>query len=180
MTWTAGSAGEGALSWRRACLAASLVPAGVMGLIGRLQGGNVQDREILISVPAGAGEALKAWLLPAQQHEAEVSNAAALGVPSRCKPNIIGRQCDLCAPGFYHYPNCWRCDCHQAGTEASVCDPVTGQCHCKVSPLMPSRGVFLLGSTLLLWQYSWFSLGKAVGVWHGGREQSLRRRMPVC
>ncbi|XP_010217993.1 PREDICTED: laminin subunit alpha-5 [Tinamus guttatus] len=49
----------------------------------------------------------------------------------RCKPNIIGRQCDLCAPGYYHYPSCRRCDCHQAGTEASVCDPVTGQCHCK-------------------------------------------------
>ncbi|XP_054701379.1 laminin subunit alpha-5 [Grus americana] len=49
----------------------------------------------------------------------------------RCKPNVIGRQCDLCAPGFYHYPNCRRCDCHQAGTKASVCDPVTGQCHCK-------------------------------------------------
>ncbi|NXQ10590.1 LAMA5 protein, partial [Peucedramus taeniatus] len=52
----------------------------------------------------------------------------------RCKPNIIGRQCDLCAPGYYHYPDCRRCDCHQAGTQASVCDPVTGQCHCKVSP----------------------------------------------
>uniref|UniRef100_A0A8C3D6A6 Laminin subunit alpha 5 n=1 Tax=Corvus moneduloides TaxID=1196302 RepID=A0A8C3D6A6_CORMO len=49
----------------------------------------------------------------------------------RCKPNIVGRQCDLCAPGYYHYPDCRRCDCHQAGTEASVCDPVTGQCHCK-------------------------------------------------
>ncbi|XP_010149624.1 PREDICTED: laminin subunit alpha-5, partial [Eurypyga helias] len=49
----------------------------------------------------------------------------------RCKPNIIGRQCDLCAPGYYHYPNCRPCDCHQAGTAASVCDPVTGQCHCK-------------------------------------------------
>uniref|UniRef100_A0A8C3NNQ5 Laminin subunit alpha 5 n=1 Tax=Cyanoderma ruficeps TaxID=181631 RepID=A0A8C3NNQ5_9PASS len=49
----------------------------------------------------------------------------------RCKPNIIGRRCDLCAPGYYHYPDCRRCDCHQAGTEASVCDPVTGQCHCK-------------------------------------------------
>uniref|UniRef100_A0A8B9BKZ0 Laminin subunit alpha 5 n=1 Tax=Anser brachyrhynchus TaxID=132585 RepID=A0A8B9BKZ0_9AVES len=49
----------------------------------------------------------------------------------RCKPNVIGRQCDLCAPGYYHYPNCQRCDCHPAGTEASTCDPVTGQCHCK-------------------------------------------------
>uniref|UniRef100_A0A8C3PFP2 Laminin subunit alpha 5 n=1 Tax=Chrysemys picta bellii TaxID=8478 RepID=A0A8C3PFP2_CHRPI len=49
----------------------------------------------------------------------------------RCKPNIIGRRCDVCASGYYHYPHCRRCDCHQAGTEVSVCDPVTGQCHCK-------------------------------------------------
>uniref|UniRef100_A0A452HN71 Uncharacterized protein n=1 Tax=Gopherus agassizii TaxID=38772 RepID=A0A452HN71_9SAUR len=49
----------------------------------------------------------------------------------RCKPNIIGRRCDVCAPGYYHYPHCRRCYCHQAGTEVSVCDPVTGQCHCK-------------------------------------------------
>ncbi|XP_072852864.2 laminin subunit alpha-5 isoform X1 [Pogona vitticeps] len=49
----------------------------------------------------------------------------------RCKPNIIGRQCDLCAPGYYGYPDCRKCDCHQAGTKPSVCDPVTGQCHCK-------------------------------------------------
>uniref|UniRef100_A0A8C3LQM7 Laminin subunit alpha 5 n=1 Tax=Chrysolophus pictus TaxID=9089 RepID=A0A8C3LQM7_CHRPC len=49
----------------------------------------------------------------------------------KCKPNIIGRRCDLCAPGYYHYPSCRRCDCHPDGTEASVCDPVTGQCHCK-------------------------------------------------
>uniref|UniRef100_A0A8D0HF41 Laminin subunit alpha 5 n=1 Tax=Sphenodon punctatus TaxID=8508 RepID=A0A8D0HF41_SPHPU len=49
----------------------------------------------------------------------------------RCKANIIGRQCELCAPGYYGYPNCRSCDCHQAGTERSVCDPVTGRCHCK-------------------------------------------------
>ncbi|XP_053250423.1 laminin subunit alpha-5 isoform X2 [Podarcis raffonei] len=49
----------------------------------------------------------------------------------RCKTNIVGRQCDLCAPGYYGYPNCRSCNCHQAGTKASVCDPVTGQCHCK-------------------------------------------------
>lgn len=49
MTWTAGSAGEGAVSRCRARLAASPVPAGVMGLVGRLQGGNVQDGELLVS-----------------------------------------------------------------------------------------------------------------------------------
>ncbi|XP_072098440.1 laminin subunit alpha-5 isoform X1 [Mobula birostris] len=49
----------------------------------------------------------------------------------RCKPNVAGRQCDRCAPGYYHYPDCMPCDCNEDGTEASVCDSLTGQCHCK-------------------------------------------------
>ncbi|KAG9332520.1 hypothetical protein JZ751_014618 [Albula glossodonta] len=49
----------------------------------------------------------------------------------RCKSNIIGRQCDRCAPGFYGYPNCRQCNCNEAGTESDVCDSVTGQCLCK-------------------------------------------------
>ncbi|XP_062872234.1 laminin subunit alpha-5 [Trichomycterus rosablanca] len=49
----------------------------------------------------------------------------------RCKTNIIGRQCDQCAPGFYGYPNCRPCYCNEAGTEKNVCDPVTGRCLCK-------------------------------------------------
>ncbi|XP_034151886.1 laminin subunit alpha-5 isoform X3 [Esox lucius] len=49
----------------------------------------------------------------------------------RCKSNIIGRQCDRCAPGFYGYPNCRPCDCNEAGTAEDVCDPYTGHCLCK-------------------------------------------------
>ncbi|KAM9445291.1 laminin subunit alpha-5 isoform 1-T1 [Clarias gariepinus] len=49
----------------------------------------------------------------------------------RCKSNIVGRQCDRCAPGFFGYPNCRPCDCNEAGTEKSVCDATTGQCLCK-------------------------------------------------
>ncbi|XP_026553187.1 laminin subunit alpha-5 isoform X1 [Pseudonaja textilis] len=49
----------------------------------------------------------------------------------QCKPNIVGRQCNLCAPGYYGYPNCRACDCHEAGTKPSICDLVTGECHCK-------------------------------------------------
>ncbi|XP_053704727.1 laminin subunit alpha-5 isoform X1 [Synchiropus splendidus] len=49
----------------------------------------------------------------------------------RCKNNIVGRQCDRCAPGFYGYPNCRQCDCNEAGTEEEVCDSFTGQCLCK-------------------------------------------------
>ncbi|CAJ0956346.1 unnamed protein product, partial [Ranitomeya imitator] len=52
-----------------------------------------------------------------------------------CKPNIMGRRCEKCAPGFYGYPNCRPCDCNRAGTEQSICDPVTGQCLCKVQEL---------------------------------------------
>nr|XP_046253250.1 laminin subunit alpha-5 isoform X2 [Scatophagus argus] len=49
----------------------------------------------------------------------------------RCKNNIVGRQCDRCAPGFYGYPNCRPCDCNEAGTEEEVCDSFSGQCLCK-------------------------------------------------
>lgn len=50
----------------------------------------------------------------------------------RCRPNVAGRRCDTCAPGFHGYPSCRPCDCHEAGSMPSVCDPLTGQCHCKV------------------------------------------------
>uniref|UniRef100_A0A672MXZ0 Laminin, alpha 5 n=1 Tax=Sinocyclocheilus grahami TaxID=75366 RepID=A0A672MXZ0_SINGR len=49
----------------------------------------------------------------------------------RCRNNVVGRQCDRCAPGFYGYPNCRPCDCSEAGTEIDVCDYITGRCLCK-------------------------------------------------
>lgn len=53
----------------------------------------------------------------------------------RCRPNVAGRRCDSCAPGFHGYPHCRPCQCHEAGTAPSICDPLTGHCHCKVSSL---------------------------------------------
>uniref|UniRef100_I3MWP1 Laminin subunit alpha-5 n=1 Tax=Ictidomys tridecemlineatus TaxID=43179 RepID=I3MWP1_ICTTR len=49
----------------------------------------------------------------------------------RCRPNVAGRRCDSCAPGFHGYPRCLPCQCHEAGTAPSICDPITGHCHCK-------------------------------------------------
>ncbi|VTJ56644.1 Hypothetical predicted protein [Marmota monax] len=49
----------------------------------------------------------------------------------RCRPNVTGRRCDSCAPGFHGYPRCLPCQCHEAGTAPSICDPITGHCHCK-------------------------------------------------
>ncbi|XP_062949056.1 laminin subunit alpha-5 [Cynocephalus volans] len=49
----------------------------------------------------------------------------------KCRPNVAGRRCDTCAPGFHGYPSCRPCDCHEGGTVPGVCDPLTGQCYCK-------------------------------------------------
>ncbi|XP_051943762.1 laminin subunit alpha-3 isoform X3 [Hippocampus zosterae] len=48
-----------------------------------------------------------------------------------CKPRIVGRQCDRCAAGYYHFPDCVPCDCEQGGVTPDVCHPDTGRCLCK-------------------------------------------------
>ncbi|MXQ85102.1 hypothetical protein E5288_WYG004112 [Bos mutus] len=49
----------------------------------------------------------------------------------KCRPNVAGRRCDTCAPGFHGFPSCRPCDCHEAGSAPGTCDPLTGQCYCK-------------------------------------------------
>ncbi|VDM61018.1 unnamed protein product [Angiostrongylus costaricensis] len=48
------------------------------------------------------------------------------GGQCKCKPNIIGRRCDRCAPGYYNYPECIKCRCNFG----QQCDEQTGQCFC--------------------------------------------------
>ncbi|KAF3696520.1 Laminin subunit beta-2 [Channa argus] len=56
-----------------------------------------------------------------------------VGGQCRCKPNVMGRYCDQCAPGTYGFgvSGCTACDCHSEGSLSHQCDPVTGQCHCR-------------------------------------------------
>ncbi|CAK9798131.1 Laminin subunit alpha [Anthophora quadrimaculata] len=43
-----------------------------------------------------------------------------------CKPNIIGRRCEICKTGFYGFPNCKPCNC----PSTALCEPETGACIC--------------------------------------------------
>ncbi|KAH8410464.1 hypothetical protein KR215_007376 [Drosophila sulfurigaster] len=49
-----------------------------------------------------------------------------------CKPHVVGRQCDQCAPGTYGFgpEGCKACDCNSIGSKDNNCDLLTGQCAC--------------------------------------------------
>lgn len=56
-----------------------------------------------------------------------------VGGQCRCKPNVMGRRCDQCAPGTYGFgvSGCTPCSCHPDGSVSHQCDPVIGQCQCR-------------------------------------------------
>lgn len=41
-----------------------------------------------------------------------------------CRPNIIGRRCEICRSGFYGFPRCRPCNC------PALCEEDTGNCIC--------------------------------------------------
>ncbi|XP_019113332.2 laminin subunit beta-4 [Larimichthys crocea] len=50
-----------------------------------------------------------------------------------CKPNVIGRCCDTCAPLTFGFgpDGCKPCDCDPRGSVSDLCDQIRGQCACR-------------------------------------------------
>ncbi|KAL1492725.1 hypothetical protein ABEB36_010939 [Hypothenemus hampei] len=57
------------------------------------------------------------------------------GGACECKPNVIGRRCDQCAPGTYDFgpEGCKACDCDSIGALDNLCNVGTGQCKCRTN-----------------------------------------------
>lgn len=44
------------------------------------------------------------------------------GGQCQCKPNVIGRKCELCKTGYYGFPDCRPCNC----PSTALCEPRSG------------------------------------------------------
>ncbi|XP_077370920.1 laminin subunit beta-2 isoform X1 [Festucalex cinctus] len=55
------------------------------------------------------------------------------GGQCRCRPNVIGRRCEQCAPGTYGFgpSGCIACGCSVEGSVTRLCDKYTGLCQCR-------------------------------------------------
>lgn len=68
------------------------------------------------------------------QKEIELPQCNPITGKCKCKPNVVGHNCEKCRDGFWNLNSrvgCEDCNCDPIGSIDNNCDEETGQCHCR-------------------------------------------------
>ncbi|XP_062127738.1 laminin subunit gamma-1-like [Drosophila sulfurigaster albostrigata] len=87
-----------------------------------------------LALPHGKCDRCSCYAAGTEQDEKSISRCDQVTGQCQCKPNVIGRDCGECQPGYFNIRSgngCENCLCDPVGSYNSTCDRLTGQCHCK-------------------------------------------------
>lgn len=87
-----------------------------------------------LALPHGSCEQCSCYPPGTEQTEDGISICDQLSGNCKCKPNVIGHNCNECQPGYFNIVSgngCENCYCDPVGSYNSTCDRFTGQCFCK-------------------------------------------------
>ncbi|XP_039963355.1 laminin subunit gamma-1 [Bactrocera neohumeralis] len=87
-----------------------------------------------LALPHGQCDRCTCYPPGTEQNQDGITQCDQVTGQCHCKPNIIGRDCSECQPGYFNIMSgngCENCMCDPIGSYNSTCDKFTGQCFCK-------------------------------------------------
>ncbi|XP_016934621.2 laminin subunit gamma-1 [Drosophila suzukii] len=87
-----------------------------------------------LALPHGRCDRCSCYEAGTEQDEQSITRCDQVTGQCHCKPNVIGRDCGECQPGYFNIRSgngCENCLCDPVGSFNSTCDRYTGQCHCR-------------------------------------------------
>lgn len=87
-----------------------------------------------LALPHGSCDRCSCYDAGTEQDESSISRCDQVTGQCHCKPNVIGKDCGECQPGYFNIQSgngCENCLCDPVGSYNSTCDRHSGQCHCR-------------------------------------------------